>query len=129
MGRSGSALVGRPFRLGGVDRGRPASQEVQRLLGARPWLGGVAEEDAERCARFAASGRCLQTITGPALKKAGRNSVCPCGSKLKVKSCHGMLQRAWPRFVSVSFDGTEWRPSRSAAAIGATRHPAVVLQA
>ncbi|MHB1834551.1 MAG: YecA family protein, partial [Solirubrobacteraceae bacterium] len=31
----------------------------------------------------------LQTITEPALKKAGRNGRCPCHSGLKVKDCHG----------------------------------------
>jgi hypothetical protein len=31
----------------------------------------------------------LQTITGPALKKAGRNGRCPCGSGRKAKDCHG----------------------------------------
>jgi hypothetical protein len=33
----------------------------------------------------------LQTITGPALKKAGRNGRCPCGSARKVKDCHGAI--------------------------------------
>lgn len=33
----------------------------------------------------------LQTITAPALKKAGRNGRCPCGSARKVKDCHGAL--------------------------------------
>jgi len=33
----------------------------------------------------------LQTITLPAIKKAGRNGRCPCGSGLKVKECHGSL--------------------------------------
>jgi hypothetical protein len=32
--RSGLALVGRPCRLGGVDRGCPAPEQVQRFLGA-----------------------------------------------------------------------------------------------
>jgi hypothetical protein len=31
----------------------------------------------------------LQTITVPALKRAGRNGQCPCGSGRKVKDCHG----------------------------------------
>ena len=44
MSWSGSALVGRPRRLGAVDRGRPAGQELQRLLGTRAGLGGVGEE-------------------------------------------------------------------------------------
>jgi hypothetical protein len=33
----------------------------------------------------------LQTITAPALKKAGRNGQCPCGSGRKVKDCHGSV--------------------------------------
>jgi hypothetical protein len=33
----------------------------------------------------------LQTVTAPALKKAGRNGPCPCGSNRKVKDCHGVL--------------------------------------
>jgi SEC-C motif len=33
----------------------------------------------------------LQTITTPALKKAGRNGPCPCGSDRKVKDCHGRI--------------------------------------
>jgi hypothetical protein len=31
----------------------------------------------------------LQTLTLPALKSAGRNGICPCGSGKKVKDCHG----------------------------------------
>ncbi len=33
----------------------------------------------------------LQTITAPALKKAGRNGQCPCGSGRKVKDCHAAV--------------------------------------
>lgn len=33
----------------------------------------------------------LQTITLPALKKAGRNGQCPCGSSRKAKDCHGSV--------------------------------------
>jgi hypothetical protein len=33
----------------------------------------------------------LQTITAPALKKAGRNGQCPCGSGRKAKDCHGAV--------------------------------------
>jgi hypothetical protein len=33
----------------------------------------------------------LQTITGPALKAAGRNGKCPCESGRKSKDCHGTL--------------------------------------
>jgi Family of unknown function (DUF5677) len=33
----------------------------------------------------------LQTITVPALKLAGRNGRCPCGSGRKVEDCHGAL--------------------------------------
>lgn len=33
----------------------------------------------------------LQTITGPAVKAAGRNGSCPCGSQRKTKDCHGAL--------------------------------------
>src|SRR5947209_5315291 len=40
----GSARVGRPRWVGDARSGCPASQEVQRLLGARAWLGGVGEE-------------------------------------------------------------------------------------
>ena len=42
--RRDSALVGRSRRLGGVDRGRPASEQVERLLGAGAGFGGVGEE-------------------------------------------------------------------------------------
>jgi len=41
---SGSALVGRPRGLGKVDGGRPASEQVQRFLGAGAGFGGVGEE-------------------------------------------------------------------------------------
>jgi hypothetical protein len=33
----------------------------------------------------------LQTITAGALKAAGRNGACPCGSDAKTKDCHGSL--------------------------------------
>jgi hypothetical protein len=33
----------------------------------------------------------LQTVTVPALKHAGRNGTCPCGSGHKVKACHGAI--------------------------------------
>jgi hypothetical protein len=33
----------------------------------------------------------LQTITAPALKKAGRNGQCPCGSRRKAKDCHAAI--------------------------------------
>jgi len=33
----------------------------------------------------------LQTITTDAIKAAGRNGSCPCGSKRKTKDCHGRL--------------------------------------
>lgn len=33
----------------------------------------------------------LQIITGPALKKAGHNGRCPCGSGRKIKDCHGSI--------------------------------------
>ena len=39
-----SAWVGRARRLSGVDRGCPAAEELQRLLGARAGLGGVGED-------------------------------------------------------------------------------------
>jgi NAD(P)-dependent dehydrogenase (short-subunit alcohol dehydrogenase family) len=42
--RSGSALVGRPRQLGGVDGGRPAAEELERFLGARAGFGGVGEQ-------------------------------------------------------------------------------------
>ena len=41
---SASALVGRARGFGGVDRGCPAAEELQRLLGAGAGLGGVGEE-------------------------------------------------------------------------------------
>ena len=44
MSRSASALVGRTRRLGGVDGGCPAAEELQRVLGAGAGLGGVGEE-------------------------------------------------------------------------------------
>ena len=37
-------MVGCLCWVGGVGRGCPASQEVERLFGARAWLGGVGEE-------------------------------------------------------------------------------------
>src|SRR4051812_18439111 len=37
----GLSLVGRAHRLGGVDGGRPAAEELQRLIRARARLGGV----------------------------------------------------------------------------------------
>ena len=40
----GSASVDRLLRLGEVGCGRPASQQVQRFLRTRTWLGGVGEE-------------------------------------------------------------------------------------
>jgi len=33
----------------------------------------------------------LRTVTVPALKRAGRNGPCPCGSSEKTKDCHGAL--------------------------------------
>src|SRR6266536_585339 len=44
MSSSASTRVGRVRRLGGVDGGCPAAEELQRFLGARAWLGGVGEE-------------------------------------------------------------------------------------
>ena len=46
-----------------------------------------ARTDIER--RYAEGWPLLQTITAPALKNAGRNGRCPCGSGRKVKDCHG----------------------------------------
>src|SRR5436190_20629963 len=39
-----SGLVGRARRLGGVDRGCPAIEKLQRLVRAGAWLGDVREE-------------------------------------------------------------------------------------
>ena len=39
-----SAWVGRARRLSGVDRGCPAAEELQGLLGARAGFGGVGED-------------------------------------------------------------------------------------
>jgi hypothetical protein len=44
VSRSASALVGRARRLSGVDGGRPAAEEFERLLRARTGLGGVRED-------------------------------------------------------------------------------------
>src|SRR6266508_6761625 len=43
VSRSASALVGRARRLSAVGGGRPATEELQRLLRARTGLGGVRE--------------------------------------------------------------------------------------
>src|SRR5690349_17031237 len=32
--------------------------------------------------------------------KIGRNELCPCGSKVKFKKCHGMARRFAPRTTS-----------------------------
>jgi hypothetical protein len=38
----------------------------------------------------------MQTVTEPAVRKAGRNGSCPCGSGRKAKVCHGDLLRSQP---------------------------------
>jgi hypothetical protein len=57
--------------LGAKRRNRTAVAEVQQLyLDAWPRV---------------------QTITGPALQKAGPDGDCPCGSGRKVNACHGAI--------------------------------------
>jgi hypothetical protein len=41
---AGSALVSRVRWLSGLDRGRPGTEELERLFGARTGLGGVGED-------------------------------------------------------------------------------------
>lgn len=89
-------------RFGNVSiRSGPSTQHLANGLRHAYWsyqrLGLLVAERRSSEARvelqqlYAEGWPRLQTITEPALRAAGRNGLCPCGSGLKVKVCHGAL--------------------------------------
>ncbi|MDQ6804064.1 MAG: hypothetical protein M3065_03650 [Actinomycetota bacterium] len=68
---------------------RHAYWSYQRLALIAQRRNPEARAEIER--HYAEGWPLLQTITLPALKKAGRNGRCPCGSSRKVKDCHGSI--------------------------------------